>query len=41
MKMGFGWLLYKKNQDWFTFTQGQFRFDGNFSGNDLLTMYLA
>lgn len=34
MKMGFGWLLYKKNQDWFTFTQGQFRFDGNFSGND-------
>jgi hypothetical protein len=41
MKMGFGWLLYKKNQDWFTFTQGQFRFDGNFSGNDFADFVLG
>lgn len=41
MKMGLGWLLYKKNQDWFTFTQGQFRFDGNFSGNDFADYLLG
>src|SRR5215831_17661631 len=34
MKMGGGWLLYKKVQDWFKVTQGQFTFDGSFTGND-------
>ena len=34
MKIGFGWLLYKKNQDWFKNTQGNFSFNGSFSGND-------
>jgi carboxypeptidase family protein len=33
-KMGFSWALYKKIQDIFATTQGNFRFDGSFSGYD-------
>ncbi len=41
MKMGFGWLLYKKNQDWFKNTQGNFQFNGNFTGNDFADYLLG
>jgi hypothetical protein len=41
MKIGFGWLLYKKTQDWFKNTQGNFRFDGNFTGNDFADYLLG
>jgi hypothetical protein len=34
LKMGGGWLLYKKVQDWFKNTQGNFQFNGKFTGND-------
>jgi Carboxypeptidase regulatory-like domain len=29
LKFGFGWALYKKVQDYFALTQGQFKFDGS------------
>ena len=41
LKMGFGWLLYKKNQDWFKNTQGNFQFNGNFTGNDFADYLLG
>jgi hypothetical protein len=41
MKVGFGWLLYKKNQDWFKNTQGNFQFNGNFTGNDFADYLLG
>ncbi len=41
MKLGFGWLLYKKNQDWFKNTQGNFQFNGNFTGNDFADYLLG
>jgi hypothetical protein len=41
MKMGGGWLLYKKVQDWFKNTQGNFQFNGNFSGNDFADYLLG
>src|SRR5215469_753676 len=41
MKMGGGWLLYKKVQDWFKVTQGQFTFDGSFTGNDFADYLLG
>jgi hypothetical protein len=34
MKMGGSWLLYKKVQDWFKNTQGNFTFNGSYTGND-------
>jgi hypothetical protein len=33
-KFGFSWALYKKAQDWFANTQGNFNFNGSFTGND-------
>lgn len=41
LKMGFGWLLYKKNQDWFKNTQGNFQFNGKFTGNDFADYLLG
>ena len=41
MKIGFGWLLYKKTQDWFKNTQGNFQFNGNFTGNDFADYLLG
>jgi len=41
MKIGFGWLLYKKNQDWFKNTQGNFQFNGSFTGNDFADYLLG
>jgi len=41
MKMGGSWLLYKKVQDWFKNTQGNFQFNGNFTGNDFADYLLG
>jgi hypothetical protein len=40
-KMGGSWLLYKKVQDWFKNTQGNFTFDGSFTGNDFADYLLG
>lgn len=40
-KMGAGWLLYKKVQDWFKNTEGNFSFNGNFTGNDFADFLLG
>ena len=34
LRMGGSWALYKKTQDWFKNTQGNFTFDGSFTGYD-------
>ena len=34
LKFGFSWAIYKKGQDAFANTQGNFRFDGSFTGYD-------
>ena len=41
MKVGFGWALYKKQQDLFGQTQGGFNFDGTFTGNDFADFLLG
>jgi hypothetical protein len=41
MKMGGSWLLYKKVQDWFKNTQGNFQFNGSFTGNDFADYLLG
>jgi hypothetical protein len=41
IKMGGSWLLYKKVQDWFKNTQGNFQFNGNFTGNDFADYLLG
>ncbi len=40
-KMGGGWLLYKKSQDWFKNTQGSFTFNGFYTGNDFADYLLG
>ena len=40
-KMGGGWLLYKKVQDWFKNTQGNFQFNGSFTGLDFADYLLG
>jgi Carboxypeptidase regulatory-like domain len=40
-KFGFSWAIYKKTQDAFANTQGNFRFDGSFSGNDFADYLLG
>jgi Carboxypeptidase regulatory-like domain len=40
-KMGGGWLLYKKSQDWFKNTQGSFTFNGFYTGNDFADFLLG
>jgi hypothetical protein len=41
IKMGGGWLLYKKVQDWFKNTQGNFTFNGSFTGFDFADYLLG
>jgi hypothetical protein len=41
LKMGFGWAIYKKQQDAFANTQGNFTFNGNFTGNDFADFLLG
>jgi len=41
LKIGGGWLLYKKVQDWFKNTQGNFSFNGSFTGNDFADYLLG
>jgi Carboxypeptidase regulatory-like domain len=40
-KMGGGWMLYKKTQDWFKNTQGNYTFNGSFTGNDFADYLLG
>jgi hypothetical protein len=40
-KFGGSWLLYKKVQDWFKNTEGNFAFNGNFTGNDFADYLLG
>jgi len=41
IKMGGSWAIYKKVQDLFGNTQGSFRFDNNFTGNDFADFLLG
>ena len=41
IKMGASWAIYKKIQDLFGNTQGSFRFDNNFTGNDFADFLLG
>jgi len=41
LKMGGSWLYYKKVQDWFKTTQGNFNFNGSFTGNDFADYLLG
>jgi hypothetical protein len=41
LKFGFSWALYKKVQDYFANTQGNFNFNGNFTGNDFADFLLG
>jgi hypothetical protein len=41
VKFGFSWALYKKVQDYFANTQGNFNFNGNFTGNDFADFLLG
>jgi Carboxypeptidase regulatory-like domain len=40
-KFGFSWLEYKKVQSWFANTQGNFNFNGSFTGNDFADYLLG
>jgi hypothetical protein len=41
LKFGFSWAIYKKTQDAFANTEGNFKFDGSFSGNDFADYLLG
>ena len=41
LKFGFSWAIYKKIQDAFATTQGNFNFDGSFTGNDFADFLLG
>jgi hypothetical protein len=41
IKIGASWMLYKKIQDLFGDTQGQFNFNGNYTGNDFADFLLG
>jgi hypothetical protein len=41
MKMGASWAIYKKIQDLFGNTQGNFNFNGNYTGNDFADFLLG
>jgi hypothetical protein len=41
LKFGFSWAIYKKGQDAFANTQGNFTFDGSFTGNDFADYLLG
>ena len=40
-KIGGSWMLYQKVQDWFQMTQGQFIFNGFYTGNDFADYLLG
>jgi Carboxypeptidase regulatory-like domain/TonB-dependent Receptor Plug Domain len=41
LKIGGGWMLYKKSQDWFATTQGNFSFNGEYTGVDFADYLLG
>ncbi len=41
LKFGFSWALYKKVQTYFADTQGTFRFNGSYTGNDFADFLLG
>jgi hypothetical protein len=41
IKMGGSWAIYKKIQDWFKNTQGNYAFNGSFTGNDFADYLLG
>jgi Carboxypeptidase regulatory-like domain len=41
LKFGFSWALYKKVQDYFANTEGNFSFNGSFTGNDFADFLLG
>src|SRR5882724_11015377 len=41
LKFGFSWAIYKKIQDYFADTQGTFKFNGSFTGNDFADYLLG
>lgn len=41
IRMGASWAIYKKTQDAFANTQGNFNFDGSFTGNDFADFLLG
>jgi outer membrane receptor protein involved in Fe transport len=41
LKFGFSWALYKKVQDYLALTQGNFNFNGSFTGNDFADSLLG
>jgi hypothetical protein len=41
IKFGGSWLLYKKVQDWFKNTEGNFQFNGSFTGDDFADYLLG
>jgi len=41
LKFGFSWAIYKKTQDAFANTQGNFKFDGSFTGMDYADFLLG
>jgi len=41
LKIGGSWAIYKKTQDAFANTQGNFKFDGSFTGNDFADYLLG
>jgi hypothetical protein len=41
LKFGASWAIYKKIQDYFADTEGQFNFNGSFSGNDFADFLLG
>ncbi|MGA3103367.1 MAG: TonB-dependent receptor [Terriglobales bacterium] len=41
LKFGFSWALYKKVQDYFADTQGTFKFNGSYTGNDFADFLLG
>jgi hypothetical protein len=40
-RVGGSWALYKKTQDWFKNTQGNFQFNGSYTGNDFADFLLG
>lgn len=41
LKFGFSWMIYKKVQDYFATTEGNFNFNGSFTGNDFADYLLG
>ena len=41
MKFGISWAIYKKIQTYFADTQGNYTFNGNYTGNDMADFLLG